>query len=239
MKGWVLTSVVCESPDKYADEIVPLTWPLMERYAEKHEMDWCPKVITRAEYGIFANVGTAPHGTASVYASIPHRRQLLETHEGVAFFDSDTVILDSTYDICEEVDAAHPISTEPNCNAATMVLLNCEKTREMLRLIWDQRHGFKHYQWLEQAAYMDLMGFDPKYPGDNLPPVYLGDTEWTPLRANLSPGWNAHPLHPEPPGGVWSMHPGGVQPFARRVSMVKEAVLRSDLYLPVGERTHV
>ena len=44
MKGWALTSVVCESPDRYHDEVTPLTWPLMEKYAARHDMAWQPKV---------------------------------------------------------------------------------------------------------------------------------------------------------------------------------------------------
>ena len=225
VKGFCLTSVVCESPDRYADQVVPLTWPLMERYAQQWEMDWEPKVITRAEYGIFANVGTAPHGTAAVYASIPHRLELLKRYDGVVFFDADTVLQPAAldHDICTEVSDDQPIGTEPACNCATMVLKSCPKTVEMLNLIWDVRHGFKHYQWLEQAAYMELMGFDPKYPGDMTPPVWLGPTDWTPLRADINRGWNAHPLH-ELPDPLLSLHPGGIQPFERRLEMVKEYV---------------
>ena len=219
MKGWVLTSVVCEPPDRYHDQIIPLTWPLMERYAEKWEMDWAPKVITRAEYGDFANKGTAPHGTASVYASIPHRKMLLREYEGVVFLDSDNVIVNSSQDLCTMVTDEQPISTEPNCNCAVMVLKSCKKTMEMLDLIWDQRHAYKHFQWLEQAAYMELMGWDPAYPGDNQPPVWAAATEWTPLRADLDRRWNVHPLHALPE--VFSWHPGGVQPFERRLEMVQ------------------
>ena len=227
MKGWVLTSVVCESPDKYADEIVPLTWPLMERYAEKHEMDWCPKVITRAEYGDFAGKGTAPHGTASVYASLPHRRALLDEFEGVVFFDCDNVITPAGMqsDICTAVTDEQPICTEPGCNCAVMVLKSCDKTKEMLDHIWALRHAYCHYQWLEQAAYMDMMGFDGRFPGDFQPPVWKGATEWTPLRADLPAGWNAHPLHPLP-DPLLSLHPGGIQPFEDRMDYVREYARR-------------
>lgn len=226
MRRWVLTSTVCEPPDRYHDNIVPLTWPLMERYAQKWEMDWSPKVITRAEYGDFANKGTAPHGTASVYASIPHRRMLLDRYDGVVFFDCDTIVVDGRYDICEEVSDDQPIASEPACNLATLVLKSCDKTKELLDYTWDVRHGYKHRQWLEQSVFMDLMGFDGNYPGDNQPPVWLGDTEWTPLRADIRKGWNAHPLHPLP-DPLLSVHPGGYQPFERRLEEIKKWVAQA------------
>jgi hypothetical protein len=197
----------------------------MEKYAAKWEMDWSPKIITRAEYGDFANKGTAPHGTASVYASIPHRKMLLREYDGLVFLDSDNVIVDSSYDICKSVNDEQPIATEPNCNAAVMVLKSCKKTIEMMDLIWDQRHAFKHFQWLEQAAYMELMGWDPKYPGDNQPPVWLGETEWTPLRADIDRRWGVSPFHPLPE--VFSWHPGGVQPWERRIEMVRAWVAQA------------
>ena len=228
MRDWALTSVVCEPPDRYADEIVPLTWPLMERYAERHEMDWEPHVVTRAEYGIFANVGTAPHGTASVYASIPHRRQLLDRYDGVVFFDCDNVITPAgmEHDICECVSDEQPLATEPACNCAVMVLKSCDKTRELLDVIWAARGYWRHQQWLEQGAYMQLMGYDGHYPGDFKPPVWVGPTEWTPLLADLPAGWNAHPLHPLP-DPLLSLHPGGIQPLERRMDYVREYARRS------------
>ena len=238
MKGFVLTSVVCEPPDRYFDEIIPYTWPIMEAYAEAHDMAWEPKVITRAEYGIFANVGTAPHGTASVYASIPHRRQLLDHYDGVVFFDCDNLLTAAgmEHDICDCVSDEQPIATEPACNCAVMVLKSCDKTKEMLDYIWDVRHAYKHLQWLEQAAYMDLMGFDGRYPGDFQPPVWLGATEWTPLRADLPVGWNAHPLHPLP-DPLLSLHPGGIQPFERRMEFVREYAALAHIPATLGTAT--
>lgn len=223
MRDWALTSVVCEPPDRYYDEVIGITWPLMEAYADHHRMAWRPKVITRAEYGDFAGKGTAPHGTASVYASLPHRRALLDEFEGVVFFDCDNVITPAGMqsDICTAVTDEQPICTEPGCNCAVMVLKSCDKTKEMLDHIWALRHAYCHYQWLEQAAYMDLMGFDGQYPGDFQPPVWLGATEWTPLRADLPTGWNAHPYHPLP-DPLLSLHPGGIQPFEKRMVYVRE-----------------
>ena len=57
MRDWALTSVVCEPPDRYYDEVIGITWPLMEAYADHHRMAWRPKVITRAEYDDFAGIG--------------------------------------------------------------------------------------------------------------------------------------------------------------------------------------
>ena len=225
---WALTSVVCESPDRYADEIMPLTWPLMERYAAKHEMEWRPKIITRAEYGDFAGKGTAPHGTASVYASLPHRRALLDEFEGVVFFDCDNVITPAGMqsDICTAVTDEQPICTEPGCNCAVMVLKSCAKTKEMLDHIWASATPTATTSGWSRPAYMDMMGFDGRYPGDFQPPVWLGATEWTPLRADLPVGWNAHPLPPAARSAALDA-PGGIQPFERRMEYVREYARRS------------
>ena len=244
MRDWALTSVVCEPPDRYADEIAPLTWPLMEQYAARHEMAWRPKVITRAEYSDFAGKGPAPHGTASVYASLPHRRQLLEEYDGVVFFDCDTILTAAgmEQDICRAVSDERPICTEPACNCATMVLKSCDKTKELLDVIWAARGHWAHQQWLEQGVYMQLMGYDGHYPGDFKPPVWIGPTEWTPLLAALPHGWNAHPLHPLP-NPLLSLHPGGIQPFEARMEYVRQyAALiqdRDSLGTTLqGEKTH-
>jgi hypothetical protein len=236
MKGWVLTSVVCEPPDRYYDEVTPFTWPLMEQYAARHDMAWRPKVITRAEYGDFAGKGTAPHGTASVYASLPHRRALLDEFEGVVFFDCDNVITPAGMqsDICTAVTDEQPICTEPGCNCAVMVLKSCAKTREMLDHIWAMRHAYCHEQWLEQAVYMELMGFDGRYPGDFKPPVWKGATEWTPLRADLPVGWNVHPLSGFE-GEALSVHPGGIQPFERRMGYVREYAALAHIPATLGK----
>ena len=238
MRGWALTTTICASPDRYADEIAPLTFPIMAAYAELHKMDFLPKVISREEYGDFANKGTAPHGTAAVYASIPFRRSLLDSHRGVAFMDCDNIITPAgmEHDICEYVTDEQPICTEPGCNCAVMVLKSCAKTKEMLDHIWALRHAYCHFQWLEQAAYMDLMGFDGRYPGDFRPPAWLGATEWTPLRADLPAGWNAHPYHPLP-DPLLSLHPGGIQPFERRMEYVREYAALAHIPATLGTAT--
>jgi hypothetical protein len=226
MKNWALTSsIVRDTP--YFDAIWPLTEPLFRAYAERHDLVWRPHIVTMDEITEF-DTSTAPRGTGVTYAGIPNRRVMLDEFDGVVFMDSDTVICPEGFnvDICTEVSAVQPIGVEPGGNLATMVLLSCDKTRELLDKMWDRRVMFKHFQWLEQAAYMQLMGFDPNYPGDYQPPVYLGDTEWTPLRANINRGWNAHPYH-QLPDPFLSLHPGGVQPFQKRLEIVQGYAARA------------
>ena len=234
MRDWVLTTAIV--PGRYLDEIAPLTFPLMAAYAAKWEMTWDPHVVSDEEMADFRGHSTAPAGTEAVYASLAHRRQLLDQYAGVVFFDSDNVVVNGSEDICECVSAAQPIATEPACNCAVMVLLSCDKTKEMLDHIWALRHAYCHYQWLEQAAYMDMMGFDGRYPGDFQPPVWLGATEWTPLRADLPAGWNAHPYHPLP-DPLLSLHPGGVQPFERRMEYVREYAALAHIPATLGTAT--
>ena len=221
VRGFVLTSsVVPETP--YFDAIWPITEPLFASYARRWEMDWIPQFPTPEELAPFAS-SPAPVGTGAVYAGIPQRRQWLDEYKGVVFLDSDAVIMSDKYDLCREVTENCPIAAAGNFNGAVVVMRSHPWSRRFLDAVWDQREKYRHYQWLEQAAMMELVGFDGNYPGDNLPSAYLGDTEWTPRWSHLSGRDNAHYAHPQEVRPlIW--HPGGLQPFSERLRCVKAAV---------------
>jgi hypothetical protein len=220
MRGFVLTSSIVPGTP-YFEAIWPITEPLFAAYADKWEMEWRPHFATPQELAEF-ETSPAPQGTGAVYAGILHRWRHLTHYKGVVFLDSDAVIMDYTYDICREVDEQVPMAAGGNFNGAVVVMRSCERTEMFLTLVWEQREKYRHYQWLEQAAMMELMGFDGNYPGDDLPSAFLGDTEWTPLWSQLSGRWNAHPMHPQEVQPL-IFHPGGVQPFEKRRGMVLDA----------------
>jgi hypothetical protein len=217
------SSIVPGTP--YFDAIWPITEPLFEAYAERWEMEWLPHFPTPEELAPFES-SPAPKGTGAVYAGIPHRRALLDGYKGVVFLDSDAVIMSDKYDLCREVTENCPIAAAGNFNGAVVVMRSHPWSRRFLDAVWDQRNKYRHYQWLEQAAMMELVGYDGNYPGDNMPAAYLGDTEWTGKWGHLGGRWNASPFHPQE---VWPLiaHPGGIQPFERRLELVKEAVAGS------------
>jgi hypothetical protein len=230
VREWILTTaLVAGTP--YETEIAPITFPIFEAYAAQWDMKFEPHVATFAEMGEFRNGGggstsPAPRGTEVVYHSIPVRRAMLDRAPGVVFLDSDAVIMDFEYDICREVSENVPIAAGGAFNGAVVVMRSCDKTKEFLDIVWAKRDQYKHYQWLEQAAMMELMGINGRYPGDNTAPGLLGDgvTEWTPLWSHLSGRWNAHWGTPQTVRPL-IFHPGGCQPFERRLAMVRDAVV--------------
>lgn len=230
MRGWVLSTVVVEG-GAYHREIAPVTFPLLAAYAEKWDMLWVPHLVTDAELDEFNRHSPAPQGTGAGYANNRRYRELLNNHAGLVIMDSDTVVVRSDDDICTQVTDEQPIALSPGCNCGTVVMKHHPKPLEFFDIAWARRDHFKRMQWLDQACMMELMGWDPVYPGDGISPRFLGDTEWTPLLATLSHLYNSHPLHPTPPEGFRrTIHPGGVQPFTRRLEMVKEWADQSDLH---------
>jgi hypothetical protein len=223
MRGWALTTAVLAG-SRYAGDIAPLTWPLMQAYAERWEMDWCPYVGTEDDIKEFGG-SPAPHGTAVTYAHIPHWQRLMESHKGVCFIDCDAVIVDPTYDLCREVSdnvpmAATVLGDIVNCGVVAM--RSSGHTKDFLAEVWRTRHRFANFQWLEQAAFNELLGWDPHYPGDGMPGCYLYDTDWTPYFTILSEQWNA--LSRREVDNPLIRHAAGVQPYEARLELVRRWV---------------
>lgn len=225
MKGWALTTIVIPG-SSYHREIAPITWPLMDAYAEKHGMWFSPHLITPEERAPFYQKSTAPAGTEANYANIPRWRELLDKYEGVVLLDCDVVIVDDTEDICTTVTDEQPIGS--GGGFGVVVTKSGELSKAFLDTIWAMRHRYMTYQWLEQAAAFHLIGGDPEYPGDGQPSRWLGPTAWTPYCIDLPTRWNAHPLREEQ--DPLFLHPAGVQPFSLRLEMVKSfALLAADM----------
>ena len=224
MRDWVLTSsIVRDSP--YWTDIWPVTEPIFAAYAAKWGMAWEPHIVPRDDPSLtFFDTSPAPRGTGVVAAGIPGRRGMLDRFKGVVFLDADAVVMDFAYDLCREVSDNVPLAAAGNFNGAVVVSRSCDRTREFFDLVWEGREEWRHAQWLEQKAMMELVGFDGRYPGDNTPADYLGDTEWTKWWCQLSGRWNASPFHPQEVAPL-IFHPGGVQPFEKRATMVRDAAV--------------
>ena len=207
MRGFAFTSVVVAG-SVYERDITPLTWPLMEAYAARWEMAWCPLVVAEAELAEFEG-SPAPHGTAADYAAIPHRIRLTTKFNGQVFLDADAVIVDPTFDLCREVTDNAPISAvwfphESIFNFGVMAGRG-PVFRAWLDHIWEMRWDFKRSQWLEQAAGNKLGGISDMSSRWN----------WGPRSAPLSK--QTDPAYEQP----LIFHPAGVQPYADRLALVQ------------------
>ncbi len=223
MNGFALTtSIVADTP--YWDAIWPLTEPLFRAYADRWEMDFEPHFMSPHDPDLhYFDTSPAPRGTGVVYAGIPHRRDLLDRYKGYVFLDSDAVIMDDSYDICREVDEDVPMAAAGDFNGAVQVYRSSHTAKIFHDEVWLSRHYWRTQQWLEQGCMMDMMGWDGRYPGDNQPAEWMGETEWTPYWTQLSGRWNAHWAHPQAVRPlIW--HPGGMQPFSERLRCVRAAI---------------
>lgn len=235
MKGWVLsTAIVPGTP--YYDDIWPLTDPIFAAYADRWEMAYEPHLISPTEREAFLGQSPAPPGTEADYAHVPRWRQQLDEYEGVVFMDSDAVIVNHDYDICRRVNEWRPIGAvvlDNVVNFGVVAMKATPRTRMFVQEMWDMRHAFKHYQWLEQAAAMWLLGYDPQYPGDREPGRFLSVTQYTSLFTTLSGRWNSTPFHMH--HTPWVLHPAGVQPYSERLRLLHEYVDRYHTSVDLSE----
>lgn len=223
MKNWVLHTALCDG--RFADEVFPLTDPLFAAYANRWEMDYVVHRVSETELSEFRGHSPAPRGTETLYANIPFWRTLLDHYEGVVFMDADAVIVDASEDICRTVSESAPFgcvectaeAERPDVvglNTGVVVTASTIDTCRLLDEVWNQRETFKRAQWLEQAAFMSLLGYNHSYPNCS----FVAETEFTPLLTKLDWRWNAMPSREV--ADPFIRHPAGVQPFEKRMELL-------------------
>ncbi len=196
MRGFVL--VTSHVPGTAYDDCVKLTHPRMSAYADKWEMEFLPYEPSVAELDYFSNNG-APRGTGADYASIPWQIAAMDRGaKGVVFIDSDVLILSDEFDICREVTDNVPISAvvqelseDPESRFPNwgVVVGRGPAYRSFLQAQWDAREIYRTHPWLEQAAAMELIGYDACHPKCK----WLGPGAFTGAFGSLSPRWNWGP----------------------------------------------
>lgn len=221
---WCLTTVVRDSPDRYTDEILPLTEPLFIDYAERWGMDYRPTWISRSDEEGFERIRT--RGTQAVYASIPKRLGLLRRYEGIVYIDEDAVIVDPEEDLRAFVNPYQPVAMPEGLTAAVQVLLSTSFTRRLLEDCWAEREHWVNFHWAEEGYFKARFGWDHWYEhGD--PAKFVKATPDTRKLVQIPKLVVAHPGDPE---GLTAaiINPGGIHPLERRLQLVKEAIGRRD-----------
>lgn len=165
--------------------IANVTQPLMERYAEKHGMDFLP---------VNLHSDDAPPSWCKVTRLIAALRR---GHQACVWLDADVVVFDSSRSILDDipkdrgyVQALVEHQTEcglvPNCGvwAVTQAML------QTLELMWASREKLLHHPWWEQASVMLLMGYRVNFMPESVDctPTELHDRTFF-----LPPKWNHHP----------------------------------------------
>jgi hypothetical protein len=161
------------------------TLPLMERYAQKHGMDY--KCVN-------LHADDAPPS----WVKVPRIISALKSRhrDTVVWLDADVVVFRSDVNILDDFDASkwqglveHETESGlvPNCGVWVV-------TKEMLSTleqIWMDRSRFLHHWWWEQAAVLDKMGYrlasGAPIASRGEPTILFDRTEFLPAR------WNHHP----------------------------------------------
>jgi hypothetical protein len=95
-------------------------------------------------------------------------RNLLEYYETVLWIDSDAIICDPRHDIRDELDpacpmhiVAHRYDGRVNPNTGVWAVQRDERAIDLLEEMWSHTELVDN-PWWEQAALMDLIGYDPR-----------------------------------------------------------------------------
>jgi hypothetical protein len=148
-------------------------------YADRHGYDL--HLHTRS-----AEPSRSPH-----WSKIRILRELIERYDLVVWLDADVVITDNRKDIARELEpeqffylVEHVYNDERVPNAGVMMLRSGETAARFLDEIWALDKYINH-EWPEQAAIMDLLGYDLQR---KLPGVVTSYRAQTKL---ISPRWNS------------------------------------------------
>lgn len=94
-------------------------------------------------------------------------RALLSEHELVLWLDADVVVARGDRDIASELPddrfmamVEHTVGGKANPNTGVMVIRSGAEARRFFQEVWDKTEYLNH-RWWEQAAVMDLLGYDP------------------------------------------------------------------------------
>lgn len=146
-----------------------------------------------ARHGYDLVVGSgASQGRPPAWGKVLLIRHLLEVYDDVLWLDADAIVLDSSRDLADDVAAdcyqglvkhEHPDgSAYPNSG---VWLLRGQRGKDLLDAIWSAEE-YTHHEWWENAALMDLLGFDVNAGKVVRRSDWLTGTCW------LDPSWNGH-----------------------------------------------
>lgn len=132
------------------------------------------------------------------WAKVPLILDLLEHNDLVLWLDADAIIVDGSLDIAAEVQPDRwmyltRMKTGEGLvpNTGVWMFTRCEKAKDFLLQV-DGHMAFKNHKWWENAAVIDLLGydFDPVRPGREnafTSGVHYLDHSWNSAGADPAP----------------------------------------------------
>ncbi|MDF2659980.1 MAG: hypothetical protein K0Q94_2771 [Paenibacillus sp.] len=134
---------------------------------------------------------------------------MLKLYDTVMWLDADTIIVNPGVDIRSELDplvpvhmVAHRLGRRTIPNTGVWVCRNDPRTFELLEAIWNHTE-FVHDGWWEQAALMDLIGYEPRGRVCR----FREPTAFTPYVRFLNEKWNSR--YAAPASETYILHYSG------------------------------
>jgi len=198
-------------------ELLAMSRPTRELWAERHGYDV-----------VVENRLLAPERPPS-WSKVAMVRQLLKQYDDVLWVDADAVIVDDGGDPADLLDrrrwlalVTHRYQGRILPNFGVFAIRRCRGARRLLDQLWaaDQ---YLHHQWWENAALLDLLGFDP---AEDTPPKVRATRLESHVR-ELDLGWNSIPYAQEAEH-PYILHLAGLSQ-AERVTRIRDALARSPL----------
>ncbi len=148
-------------------------------YAERHG------------YDLHTHTQSVDASRPPAWSKILLLRDLLKRYELVVWLDADLVIVDGRKDLARELEpdkflylVEHAYNDERIPNAGVMMLRSGETAARFLDEIWALEH-YMHHEWWEQAAIMDVLGYDVVRKVPSTLTAYRKQTKL------ISPRWNS------------------------------------------------
>jgi hypothetical protein len=112
----------------------------------------------------------------------------LKLYETVMWIDADAIIVDPKRNICDVLNpkySMHLVYHDKGPGTGVWICRRSPHTFKLLDAVWNHKE-FIHHPWWEQAALMDLLGYEAK----DLSLIYRGPTLFTPYVQYLKQEWN-------------------------------------------------
>ncbi len=181
---------------------------------------------TRHGYDVVVGDGQMPEPRQPAWAKVPLVRRLLDSYELVLWLDADTMILDCSRDIAEELDSesfqalvAHGHSDGGTPNTGVWLLRGNDRGRAFMDTVWNTTDFADELGWWENSAVIHLLGLSCVWP----PRLINPDADWLVGTQWLPDDWNRMTNVDPDPGSARIHHLAGERHSFRLLQMTADA----------------
>ncbi|MBU8879965.1 hypothetical protein BGM26_13350 [Bacillus sp. FJAT-29790] len=193
--------ICCLATGKNHEDALDIMKPTVEYYGKLHNID-----TLFIKEKLLPNEMAKKHKILLLY-------NLLKSYEIVMWMDSDTIFVDPSVDIRNELNTDHLVYMTTYFgrsplfpNSGVIVVKRDPRTLEILEKVWKFKR--KHRRgWWDQQAFLKLLGFKNYYVRIL---AYKGPTKYSPLIGELPLKWNSRPNRKDAAKNPLIMHHCGL-----------------------------